>query len=200
MKIYSYVNVEHFSNCYLVTNDASMQVILIDPCKMNPTLLAQIESGPYTLDAVLITHNHTGHTGGVSGLRKIYDPKVYAADYEVAQEQTVVIKDDGDLYVAGMNVRYASVPGHSFDSMVFQIGHIIFTGDVLSGGLMGSTYSSYAKNTLVAAVEAKILSQDESFILLPGHGPPTTIGAEKKFNLDLKWNDPQETFPDSGNR
>ncbi|MDR3284937.1 MAG: MBL fold metallo-hydrolase [Treponema sp.] len=194
MKIYSYLNIEQFSNCYLVINEMTMQALMIDPCKIHPKILAQIESGPYHLDAVLITHNHAGHIRGLSTLRKIYEPKIYAADYEVASSQTIVIKDDGVLRIAGMEVRYFSIPGHSFDSMAFQIGRVIFTGDVITAGLIGKTYSNYAKGGLISIMEAKILSQDDSTVMLPGHGPPTSVGAEKKYNIDIQWNKPPWTL------
>jgi glyoxylase-like metal-dependent hydrolase (beta-lactamase superfamily II) len=200
MKIYPFINFDQFSNCYLITNDATMQAVIIDPCKITSPILEKIESGPYYLDAVLVTHNHPGHTRGILVLQKIYAPKIYAADYEVALHQTTVIKDDGMLQAAGLDVRYASVPGHTFDSMVFQIGQVIFTGDVITAGFIGSTYSSYAKRLLVAALGSKILSQDDSCIMLPGHGPPTTIKAEKQNNLDLSWSASPQAAANSDSR
>jgi glyoxylase-like metal-dependent hydrolase (beta-lactamase superfamily II) len=70
--------------------------------------------------------------------------------------------------------------------MVFQIGKALFTGDVVTAGLIGKTDSSYAKKTLVSGIKEKILSEDDSCIILPGHGPPTTVGAEKRINTDLR--------------
>jgi glyoxylase-like metal-dependent hydrolase (beta-lactamase superfamily II) len=63
---------------------------------------------------------------------------------------------------------------------------VIFTGDAITAGLIGKTYSSYNKRLLISTIKEKILSLDENCILLPGHGPPTTIGAEKKINTDLQ--------------
>jgi glyoxylase-like metal-dependent hydrolase (beta-lactamase superfamily II) len=186
MKIYNYVSLEHFSNCYLVTEDTTMQAIIIDPCKISAPILEKIESGPYQLVAAMVTHNHLGHTRGIPVLRKIYDLKIYAADYELVKDKTAVLKDDGTLHLAGLDVYYSSVPGHSFDSMVFQIGRVFFTGDVITAGLVGKTYSSYNKRLLISTIKEKILSQDEACILLPGNGPPTTIGAEKRIKTDLQ--------------
>jgi glyoxylase-like metal-dependent hydrolase (beta-lactamase superfamily II) len=186
MKIYNYVGLENFSNCYLITEDTTMQAIIVDPCKISAQILAKIEAGPYELAAALVTHNHFGHTYGISVLRKIYDLKIYAADYELVRDKTAVLKDDGTLHIAGLDIGYSSVPGHSFDSMVFQIGKVLFTGDVITAGLVGKTYSNYNKRLLISTIKEKILSQDETCVLLPGHGPPTTVGAEKKINTDLQ--------------
>jgi glyoxylase-like metal-dependent hydrolase (beta-lactamase superfamily II) len=185
MKIYFHLNLESFSNCYLITNDETMEAIIIDPCKLYGKLLKQLEDGPYKLAAVFVTHNHSSHTRGISTLLKISSPKIYAADYDVVPAATTVLKDDGVLSAAGLEVRYASVPGHSFDSMLYQIGHVLFTGDVLSAGLIGGTNSSYAKRTLISNIHTKILSASDDCTILPGHGPPSSVAAEKLFNSDL---------------
>ena len=122
---------------------------------------------------------------GLSTIRKIYNPRIYAADSQAAGEDTMVLKGDGIFKIADFTIGYLSVPGHSTDSMCYKIGNVIFTGDTLSAGKIGSTNNSYAEKTLVANVQTKIFSQPECTTLLPGHGPPTSIEAEKFFNLTL---------------
>jgi glyoxylase-like metal-dependent hydrolase (beta-lactamase superfamily II) len=185
MKVYFHMNQESFANCYLVVNEKTREALLIDPCKINPVLLNQIEDEKYTLAAVLITHNHPGHCRGLKTLRKIYSPRIYAAHYGVAEASTIVLKDSGVFVEAGLTVGFASVPGHSFDSIYYRIGNALFTGDALTAGLIGSTDSGYAKQTLVSHIKAKILCAGDCDIIMPGHGPPSTIGAEKQFNIDL---------------
>lgn len=185
MKVYFHLNIDAFSNCYLVTNPEKKQAIIIDPCKINKEILEQIENEQYKLVAVLVTHNHASHLRGLETLRKIYTPRIYAADYEVADSDTIVLKGDGVLKIAGLHVGYMSVPGHSADSMVFRIGRLLFTGDTISAGLISNTNSSYSKRTLMSNIQTKILSQQEDTIIMPGHGPPTSIGVEKKMNIEF---------------
>ena len=78
-------------------------------------------------------------------------------------------------------VHYMSVPGHTADSVVYKIENVIFTGDVLSAGSIGSTNSSYSEYILRSNIEQKIFSQQDGTIIMPGHGPPTTLGALKAF-------------------
>jgi len=66
--------------------------------------------------------------------------------------------------------------------MAYKIEKTIFIGDAISAGLLGNTSSSYARRTLISNLNTKIMNQHDSIILMPGHGPPVTIGAEKKFN------------------
>lgn len=185
MKIYFHLNLEGFSNCYLVANTFTNECVLIDPGKITRQIIEHIEANHYKLTACLITHNHGSHARGLETLRKIYTPRIYAADYEVAGADTNVLKDDGIIKVAGFTIGYMSVPGHSPDSMCYKIGRVIFTGDTLTAGRLGSTNNSYARRTLISNIQNKILSQQEDTVIMPGHGPPTCVAAEKQFNLDL---------------
>lgn len=185
MKVYFHLNLGGFSNCYVIVNEDSNEAIVIDPGKITEEIISQIEDNHLKLAAVLITHNHGSHVDGLRTLRKIYSPKILAADWEVAGNDTTVISGDGKIRIAKMTVRYMSLPGHTADSVVYGIGNILFTGDVLSAGKIGSTNSSYSDFILKSNIEQKIFSQQDGIILMPGHGPPTTLEAAQKFNLDF---------------
>ena len=116
---------------------------------------------------------------------KIYSPKIYGADYEIAGENTNVITSDGTLRLAGLIVKYMTLPGHTSDSMIYQIGNAIFTGDSISAGKLGNTNSSYSSHLLRRNINDKIFSQQENTVLFPGHGPPTSVGAEIRYNIDM---------------
>lgn len=182
IKIYFHLCLEGFSNCYIVENDQTKQALIIDPGTVNKEMIMQIEQNHFTLEAVLITHNHYSHYRGLKTLRKIYQPKIYTADYELAADDTKIIKGDGILKIIGTNVGYLSVPGHTADSMVYRIGKILFTGDALTAGLIGNTNNSYAEKILKTNIKTKILSQNDELVIMPGHGPPSNIKAEKQFN------------------
>jgi len=186
MKVYFHINLGGFSNCYLVVNEETCEAIIVDPGKITEEIISQIEENHLKLVAVLITHNHGSHVGGLKTLRKIYNPKIFAADWEVAGNDTTVINGDGKTRLAKMLVRYMTLPGHTSDSIVYGIENILFTGDVLSAGEIGSTNSSYSEYILRSNIEQKIYSQLDDVIIMPGHGPPSTLGAIKAFNNDLK--------------
>ncbi len=185
MKIYFHLNTGGFSNSYIVSNENTNEAIIIDPGKISDEIITQIEDNKLRLAAILITHNHGSHVSGLKTLMKIYSPKIYGADYEIAGEKTNVITGDGTLRIADLTVKYMTLPGHTTDSMIYQIGNAIFTGDTISAGKLGSTNSSYSTHLLRRNIEEKILSQQENTVLLPGHGPPTSVGAERRFNMDM---------------
>lgn len=187
MKIYFHLNLTGFSNCYIIANEKTKEALIVDPGKITEDIIYHIESNFYKLVAVLITHNHGSHVHGLKTLTKIYSPKIYGADWEIAGKETNVITGDGKLHIAGLSVQYITLPGHTADSMVYKIGNVFFTGDSISAGRIGSTNSSYSRHILKTNLNEKILSQQENTVIMPGHGPPTSVGAERKFNKELDY-------------
>ena len=192
MKVYFHLNLGGFSNCYVVVNEETSEAIIVDPGKITEKIISQLEDNHLKLVAVLITHNHGSHVGGLKTLRKNYSPKIFAADWEVAGNDTTVFSGDGKTRIAHMQVRYMTLPGHTSDSVVYGIGNILFTGDVITAGEVGSTNSSYSEYILRSNIEQKIYSQLNDVIIMPGHGPPSTLGAIKAFNEELKPIDPKQ--------
>jgi len=185
MKIYYHYSLEGFSNGYLVGNEKTGEALIVDPGVMNRELLEHIEKNRFRIDAVLITHNHVSHHRGLQTLLRIYNPKVYAADAELNGKRTILLQGDGTFAAAGFAVRYLAAPGHSPDSLMYQIEQTLFTGDSLSAGRLGGTNNVYGTRNLKTHLKNKMLSQDDATIILPGHGPPSTIGAERLFNFEL---------------
>lgn len=190
MKIYFRLNIGGFSNCYIVSNENTGEAVIIDPGKITDEIINVIERNRLKLSGVFITHNHGSHVHGLSTLRKIYTPKIFAADWEVAGSDTNVLTGDGRARIAGLVVGYMSVPGHTADSMAYKIGDALFTGDALSAGKIGSTNSSYSDFILRENIARKIFSQSPATVIMPGHGPPTCVAVERAFNIGMK--DPRE--------
>ncbi|HSV57166.1 MAG TPA: MBL fold metallo-hydrolase [Magnetospirillaceae bacterium] len=185
MKVFFHYSLYGFSNVYLVGGDAGGEAILIDPAEFTENLLDFIERNGYYVRAVLITHNHIHHVRGLSTLRKLYDAEVFSSNAEVRDTLCTVLHDGDVLDVCGVRVEAISVPGHSSDSIVYKVDKLLFTGDTLGAGMIGHTLSRYGNALLRAGIERRILSQEEDCIILPGHGPPSTVGAERLFNLGM---------------
>ncbi len=189
MKIYYHYSLEGFSNGYLVANEETREAVMIDPGAITPRILEQIEKAPYKLSAVLVTHNHESHHRGLETLLRIYAPRIYAADSELKGIPVTMLQGNGTFLAAGFAIRYYSTPGHSPDSLMYQIEHVLFTGDSLSAGRLGSTNNVYGTRNLKTHLRKKMLNQEDSIILMPGHGPPSTIGAERLYNTELMHSD-----------
>ena len=77
------------------------------------------------------------------------------------------------------------LPGHAADCVAFRTGDLLFTGDALLAGAAGNTSSAGDHATLAAALRDRILCLPDRLTILPGHGPPTTVGVERTFNPAL---------------
>jgi len=183
MTIFFHYSLYGFANVYLIGNDITMEAAIVDPAAFTIGLLDFIEDKGYTVTTALITHNHAHHVDGLKTLLRIYDATVYSSNSTIGEVSCIMVRDGETFTVCGLDVQAVSVPGHSADSMVYKLGKVVFTGDALHAGLIGKTMSQYGNRLLKEQLTRKVLSLPEDCIVLPGHGPPSSIGAEKLFNL-----------------
>lgn len=186
MKVFFHFSVTGFSNTYLIGPEESGDALVIDPGVFDSALLELIETNGYTVRAVLVTHGHETHVRGVRTLRKIYDADVYANAPSVAGTVCVPFAAGVKKRICGFEVEAIGLTGHSSDSLVYKIGDILFTGDSLFAGSVGTTTNGYAKALMIESLREKIMSLDPRSIVLPGHGPPSTLRAELLANPAFK--------------
>lgn len=186
MKLYVHYCLFGFSNCYILAAEEGSDALIIDPGCMDEKILAFIETNDYAVRGILITHDHANHVHGLKTLKRIYDVEVFAGDPTVCDQRATLLRDGDTLSLGAFSVEVFSVPGHSSDSVVFRIDRLLFTGDALSAGLVGSTASSYGRSILANSLKKKIFSLPGSTVVLPGHGPPTSIDVERRFNAGME--------------
>jgi hydroxyacylglutathione hydrolase len=186
MKLYQLYSLYGFSNVYMLGNEATKEALVVDPAEMNVALLDQIEKDSYALKGILITHNHAHHVRGLRTMLKIYDAPVFAANAQVLGVPCRIVRDGESFALCGVTIDVYSVPGHSPDSIVYRVDRLLFTGDALHAGLIGRTLSPYNAVTLAERLQARILAQPDDCVILPGHGPPSTVGTERRFNVGLE--------------
>ncbi|WP_010262984.1 MBL fold metallo-hydrolase [Treponema primitia] len=187
MKVFFHYCSFGFSNCYVLgTETASREAIIIDPGNIDKAILDFIEQKNYKLMGVLITHDHLNHVHGLRTLKRIYDVEIYAVDHLILEHKTNMVKDGDSLNIGSFHIEVISVPGHSSDSAVFKIDHLLFTGDALNAGMLGTTASSYGAEVQMAALRTKIFPLPGNYIVLPGHGPPSTLETERRFNAGIQ--------------
>jgi glyoxylase-like metal-dependent hydrolase (beta-lactamase superfamily II) len=179
-----------FSNCYVIGTDRIKPgqpnaAVIIDPGSIENVILDTIENNNMDVKAVLITHDHLSHVRGLRTLMRIYNIEVFAVNQSILDHKTTVVKDGDKLFIGGFTVEVISIPGHSSDSVVYRVGDMLFTGDVLTAGLVGSTASAYGAATQMNNLRSRLLSLPGDYLVLPGHGPPSTMEAERRFNSDI---------------
>ncbi|MCL2126716.1 MAG: MBL fold metallo-hydrolase [Treponema sp.] len=185
-----------FSNCYVLGADEGSDAIIIDPGCMDRQILEHIENNALNPGAALITHAHSSHVHGLKTLRRIYEVEIFAINRFVQDCKTTPVKDGDIITVGPFTVEVFSIPGHSADSVVYRIGSFLFTGDVLTSGLVGTTASSYGATTQMNSLRSRLLSLPGDYTLFPGHGPPSTMEAERRFNAGIaQYNEMQNRRP-----
>ncbi len=182
MKVFTIYHTNGYINTYLIGPEDGGEAILIDPGQVDLHLLNLIEYNNYYLKSIFVTHSHEHHIKGIDTLLKIYESDVYSKLPLIKKVETVKVNDGDKINISGYDVEIIDINGHSDDSVVYKIRNILFTGDVLSAGMIGSTVNSESRKILQKEIIKKIFTLKSDFLILPGHGAPTTLNVEKKIN------------------
>ncbi|WP_436669401.1 MBL fold metallo-hydrolase [Paenibacillus kandeliae] len=193
------------TNAYLLINEESKQAVVIDP-GMNPgSLIRRIQTLGVQPEAILLTHAHFDHMGGVEEMRQHFDCPVYLHDLEaewmtngklngsanwpqvtppITAEPAEYALDEGQkLELIGHTFAVYHTPGHSPGSVSFLSGKDLFSGDVLFRMGVGRTdLTGGSERQLVDSIRTKLYTFADDVTVYPGHGPRTTIGIEKAGN------------------
>jgi hydroxyacylglutathione hydrolase len=174
-----------FSNSYLLGPDQGGDAIVIDPGEMNNKLLNLIENNNFYVRHILITHNHSPHIGGIRTLLKIYDAEIYSSTEEILGYSSNILLPDSTHRLSEIDVEVMDLSGQKKDSLVYKVEKMLFTGDTLRAGSLGEEEDKDALISLGKSINAVIKDLDDSILVFPSHGPPSTIKAEKEFNPEL---------------
>jgi glyoxylase-like metal-dependent hydrolase (beta-lactamase superfamily II) len=191
------------TNAYVLTRRDAKTCIVIDP-GMNPERLID-RVRELDVEAILLTHAHFDHIGGVEQLRRLKGCPVYVheaeADWlgdpelngsalwpEVGPPITVrpadrLLAHGGTLQLLGESFRVYHTPGHSPGSVSFHWNDHLFSGDVLFQQSVGRTdLNGGSSKELYDSIHRVLFRLPDTTKVYPGHGPDTTIGFEKKHN------------------
>lgn len=137
---------------------------------------ANLQNAVYTLKernvkllGILLTHGHGDHVYGAEDISKMFNCEIFRD-----------LSFDKGMSVNGFNVKVIFTPGHTTKSCSFLIGKFLFVGDELFAGSIGNSEISYKEHLDI--IKKKILSLNDDVVILPGHGPATTVKEEKENN------------------
>lgn len=202
MKIVQIPNGQFVENCYLVTDEASRECVVIDPGEEAGLILRRITEAGVRTVAIWVTHAHLDHVMGVPRLRRETGAPIYLHpadrelyDHVIQQGLAFGIRVESlpppdREFVPGETVRVGTVgftvrhaPGHSPGSVCLVGDGVVFTGDVLFAGSIGRTDLPGADfDTLIRSIERELLVLPDSTMVYSGHGPETTVGRERGTN------------------
>jgi hydroxyacylglutathione hydrolase len=201
-------------NCAILWDEATKIGLVIDPGGDVERILAAIDQTGAKIEKIVLTHGHLDHAGGAAGLRDalqarsgasvpIEGPDIrdkFLLD-EIAEqaaaygfEASNVTPDrwmeEGDVVTFGPHrFEVLHCPGHTPGSLVYvnQAARFAVVGDVLFQSSIGRTDFPYGDHSaLITAIKTKLLPLGDDFSFLCGHGPGSTMGAEKAGNPFLR--------------
>ncbi|OHB71034.1 MAG: hypothetical protein A2V70_15120 [Planctomycetes bacterium RBG_13_63_9] len=201
-------------NTYIAHLKNARDCVVVDPGLEPEKTIAHLLQHELTPAAILNTHGHSDHIGGNAALKqrwpdcplvigrdeaaKLTDPSGNLSamfDAALVSPPADVTVVEGDTYsAAGLDLKVLAIPGHSIGHVVYLYEDhdppLVFVGDVIFAGGIGRTdFPDGDFQQLMSGIRTKLLVLPDPTRLYPGHGPPTTVGEEKRTNpwvgLDL---------------
>ncbi|SHE54344.1 MBL fold metallo-hydrolase [Clostridium fallax] len=187
------------ANCFLLMDEDTKEMAVIDPGGDSDDIIKAIESLKGKVKFILLTHGHVDHVGGVMDIKKEYNVPFYIneEDQKLIDKGTYIygnipkadgyLKDGDKISLGKHTITVLETPGHTPGGVCFKVEDMVFTGDTLFKGSIGRTdLGGGDYDAIINSINNKLVPLDENTIVLPGHGPESTIAHEKQSNPFLR--------------
>ncbi|MCL2679614.1 MAG: MBL fold metallo-hydrolase [Dehalococcoidia bacterium] len=190
----------YLSNCYLCASETTREGVVIDPGEGAEIVLDRIAELRLKIAYILLTHGHPDHTGAVRRIKEAVAAPLamHAADAALLRDKALhamlgfdtvamtpdITLEDGETIKAGeLSLTVLHTPGHTPGGICLLGEGMVFTGDTLFQMGIGRTdLTGGNTEQLFRSIHDKLLTLPDSTAVYPGHGPATTIGAERLMN------------------
>lgn len=187
------------TNCYIVTDETGGAVV-IDPGADADIIRGVLDDEHLRISGILLTHAHFDHIGAVNALTDgSFSVFCHTLDCPALQDgrlnlsaffgsptapvnNAVCIEDGDELSFGEMTFAVLHTPGHTVGSVCYQLDDVLFAGDTLFCESIGRTDFPGGNIQDMRASLARLATLDGNTRVYPGHGEPTTIAHEQRYN------------------
>ncbi|MDR3562742.1 MAG: MBL fold metallo-hydrolase [Negativicutes bacterium] len=190
------------TNCYIIYSEAQKRAAVIDPGGSVERILEVLRNEDLTVDMIINTHGHADHVLGNLALKKATAAPILIhgddADMLESAERNLsawigggascgpadkILKEGDTITVGEIEMKVIHTGGHTPGGICLLTGNVLFSGDTLFAESIGRTdFPGGSYQQLIRNIQDKLLILDDAVRVLPGHGPETTIGWERKAN------------------
>ncbi|RVU55263.1 MBL fold metallo-hydrolase [Anaerosphaera multitolerans] len=199
-KIIRLVLGDYQTNCYILFNE-NKEAIIIDPGAEAHKVINAVKENDLKVLSIIITHAHPDHFGALEKVRDEFKVKAYLSedDSEMLAKRSgelngmlgvkdeplkadILVKDGDTIPFGNKELKVISTPGHTPGGICLLIDKVLFSGDTLFYGSIGRTdFPGGDYDTIIASLH-KLMKLDKDIVVLPGHGPETSIEFERANN------------------
>ena len=173
-------------NCYIVGCKETNEAVVIDPGGDVPRIVSELVNKGLTVKYILNTHGHWDHTAGNDELKRITKAPllIHAADAGGLNEGPDGFLEEGqEIQFGTYRLKVLHTPGHSPGGVCLHSPGVVFSGDTLFAGSIGRTdLPGGSYEDLLGGVRKRLFCMEDDTRVYPGHGPPSSIGQEKRYN------------------
>jgi hydroxyacylglutathione hydrolase len=195
-------------NCSIIGDEASHEAMVIDPGDDIADILAVIAKHNLQVKQIVITHAHIDHVGGAMKLRAATGAPILLNQNDLALLKMLDVQaawigmeapgkveidqsiSESDKVEAGPLVAHVlHTPGHTEGSicLYFSLEKKLIAGDTLFAGSIGRTdLPGGSFDKIIRSIHEKVLALPDDTVVVPGHGPLTSIGEERESNPFLQ--------------